>query len=418
MERGQLEKRHASQPRLIVFDVEGVLIPKNRFIYDAIKNLGFLKLLKALCYGFLYRIGLLSLGSALKRIFKMMGGMPQQKLLDIAGNIHLMPGVKETIRELKEKGNKIAMISSGLPTYVVRHLADVLEADYGLGFEIGLDGNKLDGRISGDVIECEGKHAVLSDILASEKLRSNECVVVADDRNNVPMFHSSGLRIGYNADFLTRLKADYVITRDLSKIIPIIEGRPLRRRLPSGNDFLRETIHLAAIIVPALVLLVGINAAALLICAVSTVYTFSEILRINGRKLPLISQITNLAASESELHEFAAAPIYFALGILFCLLLFPVTVSSGAIAIFCAGDSSASLFGGLSRTVLPINKGKSWEGSLTGFVFAFLTGCFFLTPWEAMAGAFVAMIVEALPLPVNDNITMPLSVGLVLAIFT
>ena len=38
----------AEKRRLVVFDVEGVLIPKNRFIFEVGKTLGFLKLFKLL----------------------------------------------------------------------------------------------------------------------------------------------------------------------------------------------------------------------------------------------------------------------------------------------------------------------------------------------------------------------------------
>ena len=68
---------------------------------------------------------------------------------------------------------------------------------------------------------------------------------------------------------------------------------------------------------------------------------------------------------------------------------------------FCLGDSTASLFGGLISTSLPFNKGKTWEGSLAGFFFAFLAGTFFVSPWLALVGAAIAMTIEVLPLPVK-----------------
>jgi dolichol kinase len=83
---------------------------------------------------------------------------------------------------------------------------------------------------------------------------------------------------------------------------------------------------------------------------------------------------------------------------------------------FAVGDSSASIFGGLSGTPLPINKGKTLTGSVAGFLLAFLAGTFFITPWKALVGAAIAMIVEALPLPLNDNIVIPLCTSLALVL--
>jgi dolichol kinase len=104
-------------------------------------------------------------------------------------------------------------------------------------------------------------------------------------------------------------------------------------------------------------------------------------------------------------------------GILLALLLFPPIVSGAAIAIFALGDSTASIFGGLiSKRPLPFNKGKTLVGSIVGFFFAFLAGLFFTSPLKALVGAAVAMGIECLPLPVNDNIMVPLCTGLTLAL--
>jgi len=212
-----------------------------------------------------------------------------------------------------------------------------------------------------------------------------------------------------------RVKADNVVTGRLSGILPIIDGKPKQRSLPSKNDVLRETIHASGFFVPVLAGLIGITAVALLICVVSALYFLSELYRMNRKNLPIISTITRHAASQAELYEFAAAPLYFAIGILITLLLFPAPVSSATIAIFALGDSTASLFGGLiSKKPLPFNKGKTLAGSLVGFFFAFLAALFFVSPALALIGAAVAMTVESLPLPVNDNVLIPLYTGLAL----
>jgi dolichol kinase len=92
-------------------------------------------------------------------------------------------------------------------------------------------------------------------------------------------------------------------------------------------------------------------------------------------------------------------------------------VSSPAIAIFALGDSTASIFGRIyGKKTLPFNKGKTLEGSLIGFIFASLAGAFFTSPLKSLAGAVVAMIVECLPLPLNDNLITPLITGAALTL--
>jgi HAD superfamily phosphoserine phosphatase-like hydrolase len=401
--------------RLVVFDVEGVLIPKNRFIFDVGKSLGVSQLLKMLFIGFLYEIGVVTLKTALKRIFKIMHGVKIEKLMQIFDEIPSKPHLQSVFAQLKTRNCKTALISSGLPTVIVEKLASMLGADYAFGIEAGVNDDALTGEIWGDAIESNGKRKVLSQILAAEELDLKDCVVVADDRNNNCIFLSGMQKIGYNPDFVLRVKADKVVMGKLSGIVPIIDGKPKHQAMLSKNDMIREAIHASGFFVPVLAGLIGITAVALMICVVSALYLLSELSRMNRKNLPIISAITRNAASQAEIYEFAAAPLYFAIGIMITLLLFPAPVNGAAIAIFALGDSTASLFGGLiSKKPLPFNKGKTLAGSLVGFFFAFLAGSFFVSPVLALIGAAVAMTIESLPLPVNDNVMIPLCTGLVL----
>jgi HAD superfamily phosphoserine phosphatase-like hydrolase len=399
----------------VVFDVEGVLIPKNRFLFEVGKSLGVLQLMKVLLFGFLYEIGVIQLRSALKRIFSGMRNTKIESLIQIAEKVPVIPNANEVFDQLRAQGCRTALISSGVPAIIVKRLAAKLGADYGFGFEMGVNDDVLTGEIWGGVIERNGKYQVLSQILKAEGLNQTDCVVVADDRNNAAIFLHGTRKIGYNPDFVILIKADNVVTGKLSKILPAINGKR-EPRVPSRSNVLRELIHASSFFIPVLSGLIGLPAIALMICTVVALYVMSELLRLDRKSLPLISTVTRHAATQAELYEFAAAPVYFALGILLVLLLFRAPVSSAAIAIFALGDSTASIFGGMiSKKPLPFNKGKTIEGSLAGFFFALLAGSFFIPPLWAFLGAAIAMIVECLPLPVNDNILVPLCTGLALA---
>jgi phytol kinase len=412
-----LEALGNRKPRLIVFDVEGVLIPKNRFIFDVGKSLGIPQLLKMLFFGFLYEIGVVTLKTALKRIFRVMRGVKLERLTRIFEELPSKPELNYVFAQLKARNCKTALISSGLPIAVVEKLANATGADLAFGIEVGVNDETLTGEIGGQVIDADGKFKVLSQIMKAEDYEPKDCVVIADDRNNSCIFLSEMQKIGYNPDFVLSVKADTVIRGQLSGILPIIDGKPKQKSLPSKNDLLRETIHASGIFVPVLASLFGIIPIALLISFVSAIYSISELARLNGNSLPVISTITRNAASQAELYEFTAAPLYFAIGVLATLLLFPAPINSAAIAIFVLGDSMASLFGKyLSKKPLPFNKAKTLEGSLIGFIFALLGGSIFISPWLALIGAAIAMAIESLPLPVNDNVLIPLFTGLVLVL--
>ncbi len=404
--------------RLVVFDVEGVLIPKNRFIFEVGKTLGFTTLVKLLVFGFLYEAGFLKLKSALRHVFSNLKGVELETLQCIFDKIPATPLLRSIFNQLKTRNCKIALISSGLPTVVVKKFADCLGAEYAFGIDVDTQDGKLTGQISGDSIEIEGKMKILSKILAAENLELKDCVVVADDRNNRCIFASEVLKIGFNADFVIRVKADRVINGKLSGIMPVIDGKKHKGSFPSINDLVREDIHAAGFFMPVIAGLITVPAVSTIIILIAILYTISELRRLDGRELRLVSAITRHAASESELYGFAAAPLYFAFGIVATLLLFPFHVAGAAIAMFCFGDSAASLFGGLISTSLPFNKGKTWEGSLAGFLFAFLAGTFFVSPWLALVGAAIAMTIEVLPLPLNDNVLIPVITGAALTLIT
>ncbi|MGZ4850031.1 MAG: haloacid dehalogenase-like hydrolase [Candidatus Bathyarchaeia archaeon] len=404
------------KPRLIVFDVEGVLIPKNRFLFEVGKKLGFIKLINLLFYGFLYEAGVLKLESALTRAFRELRGVKPEELMLIFNKIASTAFLQTLCAQIKTRNCKIALISSGVPSDIVKNLAITVGADYAYGIEVETKDGRLTGKIWGDVIQPSGKLKILSQIITLEGVSLSDCIVVADDRNNRCMFMPGILKIGFNPDFFIRMKADKVVVGKLSQILPIIDGKMQKRSFPSTNDLVREDIHASGFFMPVIASFIGVPFVGALIFAIAMVYTASELWRLEGKEILLISAITRHAASQSELHGFAAAPLYFAAGVLSTLILFPAPASYAAVAMFCLGDSAASLFGGLISTSLPFNKGKTWEGSVGGFVFAFLGGLFFVSPIWALIGAAIAMTVEVLPLPINDNVLIPVITGAALTL--
>jgi dolichol kinase/phosphoserine phosphatase len=402
--------------RLAVFDVEGVLIPKRRYLlFEVGRKLRFSQFARIVLFGVFYELGLISLKSAMKHVFRVFKGFPADEFLRVFEQVPLLPGVKEVFEKLSSTGWKTALISSGLPTFVVRDLASTLGADYAFGFELEIKDAIVTGEIWGDAIEHDGKLAILNRILDTEGLTPKDCIVVADDRNNASIMLPKMLKIGYNPDFTIRMKADYVVTGYLNGILSVIHGQPETRRLPSKNDVVREIIHASGIAVPVLSSLIGVYTIVYFILFVTALYVVSELSIMEKRNLPVISSITRHAATPEELYEFRAAPIFFAFGILLTLLLFPRPASSAAIVIFAVGDSTASLFGKMfGRHTLSFNKGKTLEGSLIGFVFAFSAAAFFVNPLMAASAAAVAMVIESLPLPINDNLVLPLVTGALL----
>ena len=405
--------------KLVIFDVEGVLLPKNRYLFLAAgRNLSIPQFLKLLTIGFLYEVRLLSLESALKKIFELLRGVSVRELLNVFRRVPLLPHTEEVFARLKEKGLETGLISSGLPQVVVEDLASRLKAEYAFGLELETNDGVLTGSIKGDVIQKDGKNLVAKRIMEREGLAERDCVVVADDRNNAPVFYPDALKIGYNPDSLIVRRSDRVVKGSLLEVISIIDGSPEKPRYSlSGNEAVREAIHAGGFFVPMASAYFGVYAIALLLLLTILTYLTSELARVEGRNVPLISSVTLRATTYSERYEFATTPMFLALGVVLSLLLFPPPISYASIAIVCLGDSAASIFGKLfGRTSIPFNKGKNIEGSIAGFVFASIGAAVFLHIPEALVGAAIGMLVESLPLPINDNLSTPLATGAALTL--
>jgi phosphoserine phosphatase SerB len=413
--------QHAANP-LVVFDVEGILIPKNRYIlFEISRELGFLGFIKVIVLGLLYESGLLPLESALRRIFAMLKGRQAEEVLSLHKRIPLMPGAEEVFRTLNEKGFRTALISSGLPTPVVEDLAKKLNVDYAYGLELEVKDGRLTGAIGGEVLRSGGKAVVLQRLLEKEGLTAKDCVMVADDRNNISMFPLCRLRIGYNPDFVLTAKSDFVTRGALTEILLPITGEkpPVSHSKQLRSRGLREAIHTGSFLLIFPIHFLGNTIVASLILAIAVLYAISEVARVRGINIPILSSITWKSANKTELYQFATAPIHFAVGIALSLLIFPVPIGYVAITTLTLGDGGAHIFGmKFGRTRIPFNKGKNIEGTLFGFLCAFLGSMIFVDPVRALIAAAVAMLVESLPSPINDNLTMPLASGLVLALIS
>lgn len=409
-------------PRLVVFDVEGVLIPKRRYLlFEASRLLSLSRFLKMLWAGFLYESGLATLETALRRIYRQLKGFALTDLFELYKKMPLMPRVKQVFEQLKETGCKTALISSGLPQPFVQDLASELGCDYAFGLDLEVVDGRLTGQIGGDAIKPNGKAIILKKIQEKEGLTTQDCAIVADDRNNLPMFRLSSTRIGYNPEFLLAYKSDVVAKGDLTDILPILTGGSIERNSISKRELIREIIHMAGFLVPVFTVLFSLNhfLVVSLIFAVTCVYIASELARVLGVNVPIMSTITWKAAIQPEIYEFITAPIFFAMGIILALIIFPPPISYASIAIFTLGDSFATLFGKkMGNHVLPYNKGKKIEGSFFGFFFASLGASVFIGPAmslsKVLVGVASGMIMESLPTPVNDNLTIPLAAGFML----
>ncbi len=108
---------------------------------------------------------------------------------------------------------------------------------------------------------------------------------------------------------------------------------------------------------------------------------------------------------------------YFYLASAVSLFLFSQQVAVLSITVLALGDSFSTAVGIFGKKKIFYNRKKTWEGTIAGFIASF-AGCFFINPALALPAAFVGMLVESLPLKIDDNLTIPILTGLALSVIT
>jgi dolichol kinase len=113
--------------------------------------------------------------------------------------------------------------------------------------------------------------------------------------------------------------------------------------------------------------------------------------------------------------------LFFFVGLLIAMALFSHDVVLASATIFVLADSISPLIGvKVGRVPHPLSDKKFIEGSIGGFIFAFLGAMIFVSPVEALLATFFAVVVEAIDCVkgkrIEDNITIPLVAGITITL--
>jgi dolichol kinase len=177
----------------------------------------------------------------------------------------------------------------------------------------------------------------------------------------------------------------------------------------------RKAIHLFGLVVPLGMMLIPRGITRWALVALFLISVVIDLLRRGDS--PLAVAIRRLLAPVLRPHElsrFSGGTYILAAGAL-CNLLFALPVAVAALIAIILGDTAA-VFVGRYLGRIRIGGRKTLEGSL-GFFIAALLGILWMTqlPMHVkIIGSAAAAITEALPIPLDDNLTVPLVAGAVM----
>ena len=179
-----------------------------------------------------------------------------------------------------------------------------------------------------------------------------------------------------------------------------------------AKELFRKTIHMGTALVPLVLYYSKALIVSLLITAI-VLYSITEILRLSGKSVPIVSKITEAASRKRDDNRFVLGPITLCVGVLLTVLFFDFKTAMAGIFALAFGDGLASLGGKLiGQCVIPFTQGKTAAGSLTCFIAIFLSSfAVFGSVTLSLSVAALGMFIELLPLRDFDNLIIPVAVS-------
>ena len=188
------------------------------------------------------------------------------------------------------------------------------------------------------------------------------------------------------------------------------------------SEFSRKAIHLSNAIIPlSYYYFLPNKIDMIIVLAVFLIFCFFiEILRINNQKLSTFfsNWFEFMMRNEEKKGEITGATWVF-VGALFTILLVPDPYNIISLLFLSFGDTFAAIIG-MKFPHIKLGR-KTLSGSMAGFFACLSIGLVIDIPitYEiVILGAFVAMFIEILPLPINDNVSIPISSGLSMHYFS
>jgi dolichol kinase len=179
------------------------------------------------------------------------------------------------------------------------------------------------------------------------------------------------------------------------------------------TELFRKSIHILVALVPAMASL-NIIFTQLFLAGSVLLYSTSELMRMNGRQVLLISGITAAASRNYSEDRFELGPVTLAVGAMLALMLYPSTAAAIAIYALAFGDSAASIAGKFFGRIVIVREGKkTLEGSLACFAAVFMVAVAFSADfYQALFIAAAATVIELISVRDIDNLLIPIVTGL------
>ncbi len=146
-------------------------------------------------------------------------GLEVKKVDKICKNLPYMPGAKESIKELKKRGYKVAVFSGGFRN-ATSYAREILGFDADFSNILHSKNGYLTGLVGGDMMFDFSKGDMLKRLQTLLGIKEEDTVVVGDGANDRSMFKYAKTKIAFCAKEILKKEANVIIDeKDLTKIV-------------------------------------------------------------------------------------------------------------------------------------------------------------------------------------------------------
>ncbi|WP_375241897.1 phosphoserine phosphatase SerB [Lacinutrix sp.] len=181
--------------RLVCFDMDSTLI-QTEVIDELAELVGVGAQVRAITESAMQ--GEIDFNESFKKRMKLLKGLKEEVLQDVAKNLPITKGARRLIDTLKKYGFKTAILSGGF-TYFGKYLQKELGIDYVYANELEIIDGELTGHYLGDIVDGNKKAEYLKEIANKEGLNISQTIAIGDGANDLAMLNLAGLGIAFHA---------------------------------------------------------------------------------------------------------------------------------------------------------------------------------------------------------------------------
>ncbi len=181
--------------RLVCFDMDSTLI-QTEVIDELAELAGVGEQVKAITESAMQ--GEIDFKESFIQRMKLLKGLSEDVLNDVAVNLPITKGARRLINTLKANGFKTAILSGGF-TYFGHYLQNELGIDYVFANQLEIKDGVLTGGYLGEIVDGNKKAEYLQKLAELEGIDINQTIAVGDGANDLPMINLAGLGIAFHA---------------------------------------------------------------------------------------------------------------------------------------------------------------------------------------------------------------------------